>query len=161
MPTAFFCSSCKLGFAVGWFHYHGEADGFDAETLLVCSACGTMNTVQHPASVRPPVLGGLLLKRKAVPKRADRLMAQSGPCFVENAKNDVTLHLKPWQECGVTHVLCPKSKQSYMKGFIDLGPIKCHHCRRTETIVRDWEYHNVRCPACGQPSLSVAKQWIT
>lgn len=160
MPTNFYCSSCKLGFVLGWLHYHEAADGFDAETLLVCSACGTMHAVANPAPVRTPVLGGLFSKR-GTPEKTDQLMAQSGPCFVESAEDDVMHRLKTWEECKVMHVLRPKSQHSHMKDFLDLGPVQCRHCGRSATIVRDWDYHNVRCPACGQPKVSVVKQWLT
>ena len=160
MPSNYYCASCELGFALGWFHYHGAADGFDAETLLVCSACGTMHTVGHPATVRIPVMGGLFYRR-GTPEKTDKLMAQSGPCFVENAEDDVMLRLKKWEECKVTHALRPQNKHSYMKDFLDLGPLRCHHCGRSSTLVRDRDYHDVICPACGQPRVSVMKQWIT
>ncbi len=160
MPESFYCKACKLGFAVGWFHYHGSADGFGAETLLVCSACGTMHTVQHPSSVRTPVFGGLF-SRAGEPEKPDRLMAQDGPCFVNSPENDIMEWLQEWHECPTTHVLCPKSKHSYMKGFIDLGPVKCHHCSRVATLVREWASQNVRCPACGKPELWARGSWIT
>jgi hypothetical protein len=160
MPDNFYCGSCKLGFALGWFHYHGEDDGYGSETLLVCSACGTMHSIQHPNIPRIPVLGGLF-SRLGTPEKPDRLRAQSGPCFVENAKDDVMQRLKAWEECNVTHVLRPKSKHSYMKDYLELGPVQCHHCGRTATIVRDWDYYNVRCPACGQAQVSVVSQWMT
>src|ERR1035437_9151531 len=62
MPQSFYCKACKLGFAVGWYHYHDSPDGYGAETLLVCSACGTMHSIQHPDPVFIPVLGGLFHK---------------------------------------------------------------------------------------------------
>ena len=160
MPSNHYCASCKLGFALGWFHYHDSSGGYGAETLLVCSACGTMHSVWHPATARIPVFGGLFSRRGA-PAKVERLMAQSGPCFLESANDDIMGSLKQWEECQVTHVLRPSSKHSYMKDFLELSPAKCHHCGRSSTLVRDWDYHNVRCPACGKPSVTVTSQWIT
>ena len=160
MPNSFYCKACKLSFAVGWFHYHGSAEDFWAETLLVCSACGTMHTVQHPVSARIPVLGGLFSKI-GTPKKLDRLMAQDGPRFVDSTEDRLLGWLREWHECSIAHVLCPKSKHAYMKGFIDLEPVKCHHCSRSETLVRTWEPYNVRCPACGKPELRERKSWIS
>lgn len=162
MPSSYYCESCKLGFAVGWFHYHGTTEGFNAETLAVCSACGTMHSVQHPATVRIPAWGGLFHKIAKSGKR-DRLMAQSGPCFHAKPENYVDLfkQLKEWKECKLAHELRPESKHSYMKDFLNLGPVQCNYCRKSSTIVTDWGYHNVRCPGCGQPDLSHVSTWIT
>src|SRR4051812_32583583 len=133
MPESFYCKACKLGFAVGWFHYHGSADVFWAETLLVCSACGTMHTVLHPRCNRVPVLGGLF-HRTAPPEKPDRLMAQDGPFYVNSPGHFIMQSLRDWRECKTTHVLCPKSKYAYMKDFIDLDSVKCHHCGRAATL---------------------------
>jgi hypothetical protein len=160
MPTNYYCMACNLGFALGWFHYHHVAEGHWAETLLVCSACGTMHSVGHSAPTSKPVLGGLF-SRKTKPGKLETLMAQPGPCFINNAENDVLQSLKPWEKCEVTHVLRPPSKHSYMKNFLDLGPVKCHHCARLSSIVKDRDYHDLRCPACGQPHIKVTKQWLT
>jgi ribosomal protein S27E len=160
MPDSFYCKACKVAFAVGWFHYHGSADGLGAETLLVCSACGTMHTVVHPDPVRIPVLGGLF-HRTGTPEKLDRLMAQAGPCFVNGPEDHVMERLQQWRECETKNVLCPKSKYAYMKGFIDLGPVKCNHCGRQATLVQEWSSRNVRCPACGKSELSSERSWIT
>jgi ribosomal protein S27E len=160
VPSNHYCASCKVGFAVGWYHYHEERDGFGAETLLVCSGCGTMHSVAHPSPVRIPILGGLF-HRPGRPEKTERLMAQSGPCFLGSAEQDVMEHLKAWVECRVAHALRPPSKHSYMKDFLELAPVKCHHCDRSSTLVRDWGYQNVRCPACGEPKVSVTQQWMT
>jgi predicted Zn-ribbon and HTH transcriptional regulator len=160
MPSNYFCASCKLGFAVGLFHYHEVTDGYWAGTLLVCSACGTMHSVEQPAAVRAPILGGLFF-RKGVPEKLDRLIAQSGPCYLESAGNNVMLSLKSWEECKISHILRPPGKHSYMKDFLDLGPANCNHCGRSATLVRDWGDFNVRCPACGKPSVKMTESWIT
>ena len=80
---------------------------------------------------------------------------------MESAEEDVLRRLKEWKECKLTHEIRPKSKHAYMKDFLNLGPIHCNHCDRPSTIVRDWDYNNVRCPGCGQPKISVVKQWMT
>ena len=160
MPGDFFCESCKLGFSVGWFHYHGDGEGYGAETLLVCSACGTTHMIQHPTPIKVPVLGGLFFKT-GKPAKTDRLMAQSGPGFLEGAEQDVLRCLKEWHECKVSHELRPKYKHSSLKNYLELGPIECHHCGRKKTVTSDWNTQIVRCPARGQPKLLPTKGWIT
>jgi len=160
MPNSFYCKACKLGFAVGWFHYHECPDGYGAETLLVCSACGTMHTIQHPAFVSIPVLGGLFHKSGKSDK-TDRLLAQDGPLFANSPEDPILGHLKEWRDCQTSHDLCPKSKYKYMQDFIDLAPVKCHHCKRPFTLVKEWANQNVRCPGCGKPELSARDSWIT
>jgi hypothetical protein len=160
MPQDFYCNACHLGFSVGWFHYHHCPEGYGAQTLLVCSACGTMHAVEHPSAVWVPVLGGLF-QRKGQPKKRDRLLAQDGPFFLTGPDQVPHHHLKQWHPHEVAHELCPKSKYKYMRDFIDLAPVECHHCRRPATLVKDWACHNVRCPACGKPELVAKSGWIT
>src|SRR5437899_7260936 len=116
MPQSFYCKACHLGFAVGWFHYHDCADGYWAETMLICSACGTMHTVVHPGKIEKPVLGGLFRKH-VEPELPDLLKAQDGPVQVNSPEDPVMQRLKEWRQREVSHVLCPKSKHDYMQGF--------------------------------------------
>jgi hypothetical protein len=160
MPSNFYCNACKLRFSVGWFHYHDSSDGYGAETLLVCSACGTMHTVQHPTPVFRPILWGLFQKRVASEKK-DRLMAQESPLFAEVTDDSILGITGEGRECKISHELCPPSKHDYMKGFIDLAPVECHYCQRKATLVKEWSMQNVRCPACGKPELSHQQTWMT
>ena len=48
MPSEYQCDECGLNFTIGWFHYHRFDSGYGSSTLLVCKACGTMHSVEHP-----------------------------------------------------------------------------------------------------------------
>jgi ribosomal protein S27E len=116
--------------------------------------------VEHPASRFVPVLGGLF-HRKVEPEKRDRLLAQKAPLFLNGRTERPLQSLKDWSCPEVAHDLYPKSKYKYMQGFIDLAPVKCEHCGRAATLVKDWEYQNVRCPACGKPDLVPKSGWMT
>lgn len=123
MPDSFHCNACKLCFAVGWQHFHGSEDGYGAETLLVCSACGTMHAVRHPLPKFVPVLGGLF-RRAVEPDVPERLLALPEPYFVERPVNGFgfTLELEEkWQERLTSDSLPSRTKRSLVEGSFDLA----------------------------------------
>jgi len=78
MPSDFECVTCKLGFSVGTYHYHRNANGFFGSSLLVCRACGLQHRVEIPGGTEKEdfyleSMPGLLIE---VPRLADtKLMA--------------------------------------------------------------------------------------
>jgi hypothetical protein len=80
---------------------------------------------------------------------------------VDNPEAGDFMRLKDWRQCEVNHCLCPGTEHNYLKDFIDLKPVKCRHCGRAATLVKEWSWQNVRCPACGQPELEAGESWIT
>lgn len=50
MPQDLECSECRLGFSIGFYHYHIHSDGYFGRQLLVCRDCGCQHFIEVPLS---------------------------------------------------------------------------------------------------------------
>ena len=56
MPSDIICTSCRLAFSAGWFHFHGkDTDDYPTASLLVCTNCGTMHQVEFGLTDHVPI----------------------------------------------------------------------------------------------------------
>ena len=71
MPSQYECKNCKLNFTIGWSRYHQSDSGYGGRTMLVCSKCGTMHSIEHPV-------------RNA--QVQERLQWQTRPVYAQNGR---------------------------------------------------------------------------
>jgi hypothetical protein len=133
MPSEYECDECGLNFTVGWYHYHRFDSGYGGRTLLVCTSCGTVHSLEHPvrdASVQ------------------ERLQVQAGP-VVRPQKVDGRLTVYgDWLGNDET-------------GGKKIKELTCMHCARAGTLRKDWPLLGGPCPKCGTKIRRPRESWMT
>jgi hypothetical protein len=133
MPADYECQQCLLYFNVGWYHYHTTDSGYWSCTLLVCTACGTVHALEHPAH------------RAKVP---ERLQSQAQPIFnPPKLFGGRAAHFDEWQDAGLT-----EGRQ--------LTALACHHCHAVGTLCKEWPA-GAGCPHCGKVIPKPLGVWMT
>lgn len=134
MPSEYECDSCKLNFSVGWFHYHDLSSGYCAETLLVCTACGTVHSVEHPIRDAPVT---------------ERIRVQTGPSIdPPKVFEGRAIHYRDW--IGDEPTAGRKFRQ-----------LSCLHCHAVGTLRDDWPLFGAHCPKCGNKIRGSRNSWRT
>lgn len=134
MPSEYECESCKLTFSVGWFHYHNFSSGYGSQTLLVCTACGTVHGVEHP------------IRDSAV---AERMQVQPGPVIdPPRLSGGRAIHDRD----------CASAAPTLGRKFPELS---CLHCQSVGTLRKDWPLFGAPCPKCGIKIRGAWTSWRT
>ena len=161
MPKLFFCSSCRLSFQLGWFHYHKFDSGYASATFLVCKECGTQYKMEHAIRGQLP----------------ERIFAQpepiTKPVDLDSDSLDSVVHYhsgyKEWQFYQVQLNSRPEHEEHkgmpvWFEGTTDklkLADVKCCYCGSGSSLVSEWPEVNRSCPRCKENWLKCGAYWIT
>lgn len=133
MPSDYECEKCGLNFTVGWYHYHRTDTGYGARTLLVCTSCGVVNSIEHP------VKGASVVERLQVQKKL----------LVRPAKFSERINFyKDWIGSEVV------SGRKLQK-------LSCLHCGSAGTLRKDWPLFGAECPGCRTIISKPRQVWRT
>jgi len=161
MPNLYFCSSCRLTFQLGWFHYHQFDSGYGSATFLVCKECGTQHKMEHP--IRGQLPERIFAQPEPVTKPAD----------LDSGSLDSLAHYhlgyKEWQSYPAQ--LNPRPEHEEHKGMriwfkgitgkIKLADVECWYCGSGSSLVSEWSKRNSSCPRCKENSLECIAAWMT
>ncbi len=163
MPNLYFCSSCRLSFQTGWFHYHQFDSGYAAATFLVCKECGTQHQMEH--AIRDQLPERMFAQPEPVtnpddddPDRTDSLLdsiLRFGSGYKEWQSYQVQSNPRPERE---EH----KGMPVWFEGITDklhLADVKCSYCGSATSLVSECPEENSSCPRCKEPSLKCVAMW--
>lgn len=134
MPADFECSTCRLGFSIGTYHYHSFDDGFIGSTLLVCRETGRQHRLEIPHPDRPYDFALESMPRLLidVPRVADTMLM---------------LPDDDWS-----------SRQAVSTR--EFSSLACHCCSQLGTLIDKIE-PGVRCPNCHDVLPRPIAEWMT
>ena len=133
MPRDFECTTCKLGFSVGTYHYHSFEGEFLGRDLLVCASCGLQHAVEIPRSVGLPY-----------------------------AHESLTQPLTDCRKLDGSCLLFPDDQWGHRTFVDDRNPesLYCHYCDQRGHITIKMELGG-RCPRCSEILPRPIADWMT
>ena len=133
MPTDHECSTRKLGFSVGTYHYHSFDSGYLGRDLLVCTKCGVQHAVEVPSDDSVP------FRQESLSEPVIDCPQLAGYCL-----------LLPDHDWG----------RQTASASRDPSQLHCHFCNTAGNIVSAIVAGDL-CPRCGRILPKPISQWMT
>ena len=154
MPTRYRCSECRLGFEIGWYHYHRESNNAMAATFLACVKCGAAYMLDHKYDGSRDQLYAWGGQVTWVPTEYEGWF-QNAPGTPEMAAVPCDHDFRPVRK---------KEEWARLEGILDelkLDDFACVFCHGAGTLVNQWPEGKKTCPRCGKETWEMVGSYIT